>query len=193
MKIEDIFGDLPQLQTPRLILRKMEIDDAQDMFEYASDPEVSKFTLWEPHRSIEDSKTFLECVNKSYENKLIENWGIVYKENNKFIGTCGYFKWYTDHALAEIQYALSRQYWNKGIMTEAVREVLRFGFTKMGLNRIEAKCVTANTGSERIMQKAGMKFEGIMRECVHAKGAFYDCKSYAILKKDWQQNVAAWL
>jgi len=182
----DVFGNLPRLETDRLILRKMRLEDAQDMFEYASDPEVSRFTLWDYHKTIEDSLAFLSCVLKGYEEHQIENWGIVYKENGKFIGTCGYFFWDIEHARAEVQYALSRAYWGKGLMPEALNAVIAFGFTTMNLNRIEAKCIVDNAASERVMQKASMHFEGILHEALYAKGSYHDVKLYAILRKDWE-------
>jgi ribosomal-protein-alanine N-acetyltransferase len=71
-------------------------------------------------------------------------------------------------------------------MTEAVNRVIEFGFNKMRLNRIAAKCMLSNTASERVMQKCGMKHEGIMRGGLFAKGKFVDLKMYSILKKDWK-------
>lgn len=184
-KIEDIFSQLPQLETARLILRKMTIEDAQDLYEYAKDPQVSKYTLWQPHKSMDESINFLKYVINNYEKHNVENWGMVHKQTDKFIGTCGYFLWEPEYSRAEIQYAMSDKYSGMGLMTEAVNEVIKFGFEKMRLNRISAKCMIENVASERVMQKTGMKFEGIMREGVFAKGKFYDLKVYAILRADW--------
>src|SRR3989339_150322 len=182
---QTIFRNLPTLETSRLILRKMTLDDAADMFEYASDPAVSRYTLWNPHRTIKDSEEFLKGISSSYEKGLIENWGIALKENNKFIGTCGYFYWNQEFARAEIQYAMSGKYWGKGLMTEAVCRVLEFGFTEMKLNRVEARCMLDNIGSERVMQKNGMKFKGIARQAIFAKEKYFDLKVYAILKSEF--------
>jgi len=187
MKIEEIFGNLPNLETKRLILRKVTPDDARDMFEYASDPEVTRYLTWEPHRSIEDSINYLKSVVQRYEKKEVSEWGIVYRENNKFIGTCGYMKLLPAHARAEMAYALSREYWNKGIMTEAVKEVIRFGFEEMKLNRIEATCMVRNVASQRVMEKCGMSFEGIIRDAMFCKGSYHDLKLYSILKREWKK------
>jgi ribosomal-protein-alanine N-acetyltransferase len=181
-----IARDLPELSTTRLLLRKMTLADAPDMFAYAQDPVITRYTVWDHHTSQEDAVRFLRCVVKNYDDGVIENWGVVYKQNNRFIGTCGYFTWDPDHYRAEIQYALSREYARKGLMSEAVAEVVRFGFEVMGLNRVEAKCMLDNRASERVMQKAGMCFEGVMREGVFAKGKFHDLKVYAILRQEWE-------
>lgn len=185
MKIEDIFCNLPKIETHRLILRKMILEDAKDMFEYASDPEMVKYTIWDYHNSIEDSIRFLNSVIQKYEKKEVSEWGIVHKESKKLIGTCGYSCWYPVHACAEIAYALSKNYWNRGLMTEAVKEVIKFGFEKMVLNRIEARCAVKNIAPQRVLEKVGMTFEGIMREQMFAKGSYLNLRIYSILRKEY--------
>jgi ribosomal-protein-alanine N-acetyltransferase len=81
---------------------------------------------------------------------------------------------------------LARRLWNQGLMTEAVREIVRFGFERMNLNRIEARCKIANVGSARVMEKVGLSFEGVLREHQYAKGVFEDLKLYSILRSEWQ-------
>jgi Acetyltransferases, including N-acetylases of ribosomal proteins len=188
MKIEDIFSNIPILYTKSLILKKMTLKDAEDLFEYASDPEVTKYVTWAPHKSIDDSIDFLKSVLRRYENNEVSEWGIVYKENNKFIGTCGYVLWVPVHSLAEIAFALSREYWGKGLMTEAVKEVIKYGFEKMNLNRIYAKCFVENIGSQKVLEKVGMKFEGILREQMFIKSKFSDMKIYSILSKEYHEQ-----
>ena len=187
LKIEDVFGDLPELQTPRLLLRKLKPGDAADMFEYASDPEVAKDVTWEPHRTIEDSRGFIDSVLGKYANKQTSEWGLVLKETGKLVGTCGFVWWKPEHAKAEFGYALSREYWGKGLMTEAAAAVMAFGFEKMKLHRLEARCITTNTGSEKVMLKNGMKYEGTMRDMVYEKGGFKTLKLYSILAGEWSE------
>lgn len=128
---------LPTLETDRLILRKMTLDDAEAVFAYASDPEVTRYVLWETHRSVEDSRAFLELAISKYESGGKPDWGIVYKGDHRFVGTCRIVSWEPAHARAELGYALSRGYWGRGLMAEAVRTMIYFGFERMGLNRIE--------------------------------------------------------
>lgn len=185
LKIQDIFSDLPELETPRLLLRKLKSEDAADLFEYASDPEVAKDVTWEAHRSIEDSRDFIDSVLRKYADKQTSEWGLVLKENGKLIGTCGFVWWRPEHAKAEFGYALSRKYWGQGLMTEAAAAVMAFGFGKMKLHRLEARCITTNTGSEKVMLKNGMKYEGTMRDMVYEKGSFKTLKLYSILAGEW--------
>jgi len=187
-RIEEIFDDLPTLETERLVLRKMRLDDAADLFDYASDPEVSTYTTWGPHESVQDSREFLMRILSLYESGQLGDWGIIHKADAKFIGTCGFAIWEPYHSRAEIGYAMSRKYWGKGLMTEAARELINFGFRKMQLNRVEARCMIDNIGSARVMEKSGMTYEGILREHMYAKGRYDDLKIYSILRREWENN-----
>ncbi|MBW4494589.1 MAG: GNAT family N-acetyltransferase [Oscillatoria princeps RMCB-10] len=182
---QGIFGELPALETDRLLLRKMTMEDAADMFEYASNPDVAKFTTWRAHKSVEDSELFLRAVMDEYRKHEPSSWGIEEKFERKLIGTCGFANWSPSDFRGEIGYALSRKYWGKGYMTEAVRAAIDFGFRTLQLNRIEARCEIKNIASARVMEKAGMRFEGILRQHAFYKGAFRDLKMYSILRKEW--------
>lgn len=182
-EVREVLKDLPTLETERLILRKMVLNDAEAVFAYASNSEVSRYTLWETHRSIEDSRAFLEFATQKYENGGEPDWGIVYRGNGCLVGACGLVNWEAEHARAEVGFVLSREYWGRGLMSEAVRAILRFGFERMNLNRIEARCIAENAASARVMEKAGMVYEGMLRQREYIKGAYRDIKLYAILKK----------
>jgi [ribosomal protein S5]-alanine N-acetyltransferase len=188
----ELFFDPPALETPRLTLRKMTGDDADAMFEYAKDPDVSKYTVWEAHTSINKTRGFLNYILENYKNGIIEDWGIVHREKAKLIGTCGFFDWDCKNNGAHIHYALSKKYSGNGLMTEAIKAVIAFGFDKMKLKRIEARCMVENIASERVMQKSGMKFEGIARASLFVKGAYRDMKIYAILREDLQKAESLW-
>ena len=182
-EVREVLKDLPTLETERLILRKMVLNDAEAVFAYASNSEVSRYTLWETHRSIEDSRAFLEFATQKYGNGGEPDWGIVYRGNGCLVGACGLVNWEAEHARAEVGFVLSREYWGRGLMSEAVRAILRFGFERMNLNRIEARCIAENAASARVMEKAGMVYEGTLRQREYIKGTYRDIKLYAILKK----------
>jgi len=184
LSMEELFRNLPRLETERLILRKMRRSDARDLFAYASNAEVTRYTMWNTHRTLRDSEHFLDAIEQRYREGQVTNWGIEYKPNDKFIGTCGFVYWAPEHQRAEIGYALSAEYWNQGIMSEAARAVLQFGFQKMDLNRLEARCNLENIGSERVMQKLGMTYEGVIREQLFIRGRFESVKLYSILRDE---------
>ncbi|BBB89538.1 MAG TPA: GNAT family protein [Methylomusa anaerophila] len=185
---ELFFRNTPQLETERLLLRKLVIEDAEDIFEYASDDEVTKFMSFDTHKFIEDAKRFINVTLDQYRRDEAGDWGIILKETGKLIGSMG-FPWVDKkNSRAEIGYVLGRRYWGKGIMPEAVRRLLEFAFNDMELNRIECVHAVPNEKSGRVMQKAGMTFEGIARERMFAKGKYWDVKQYAILRSDSRQD-----
>ncbi len=188
MEIKDVFGDLPTLETGRLWLRKMNQGDAQDLFDYASDAEVAKYTTWSTHQSLQDSQDFLRAVTEQYAMQTIASWGIVHKGDSKLIGTCGFISWSPHHARAEVAYALSRKYWGQGLMPEAVQAVIAFGFRTMQLNRVQAICEIENVASARVMEKVGMTFEGRLREYMFFKEHYRNLKMYSILREEWDSR-----
>jgi ribosomal-protein-alanine N-acetyltransferase len=184
VKLEDIYSNLPILETKRTILRKMNEEDEDDMFRYCSDEEVSRYTTWYKHNTIVDTRIFINKILEEYRNNQVAPWGIQDKATGKLIGTCGFVYWNITHSRAELAYALSREFWNQGYMTEIVKRLIDFGFSEMGLIRIEARCLLDNLGSARVMEKSGMQLEGTMRKQMFAKGIHQDLKMYSIIKRD---------
>jgi [ribosomal protein S5]-alanine N-acetyltransferase len=185
MEIEKLYGNLPTLETERLILRKVTLNDVEDMHDYGSNDDVTKYVTWETHKTLSDSKGFVNFVLNQYENGKVAPWGIEYKENGKFIGTIDFVSWQVNHHIAEIGYVISPDYWGKGITTEAANEIIKFGFIHMDLVRIQARCFVENRGSERVMEKTGMSFEGIIRKGMFVKGKHQDLKMYSILREEF--------
>ncbi|ACX66712.1 GNAT family N-acetyltransferase [Paenibacillus sp. Y412MC10] len=188
MRIEDIFSDLPTLETGRTILRKLRSEDEPDIFRYGSDDEVSRYTSWPTHQTMADTRHYLNKVLQKYDHHAVAPWGIVDKETGRVIGTSGFMAWNVHHAKAELGYALSKDYWNRGYMTEVIRTIISYGFEVMKLVRIEASCLPSNLGSARVMEKAGMTFEGIIRQSIFVKGKHEDLKLYSIVVDDYRNQ-----
>ena len=179
---------MPELGTPRLLLRKLTMRDASDIYEYSRDPMVAEHVLWEAHRSIFDSRSYVRYMQRKYRMGEPASWAIVNRANNKVIGTIGFMWIQSDNASAEVGYSLSRDYWNQGIMTEALKCVIHYGFEGLGLNRIEAQHETSNPASGAVMRKCGMVKEGLLRQRLLNKGRFVDVELYAILRRDWRKS-----
>ncbi len=188
METTTVFSDLPTLETERLVLRKLNLADAPDMFEFGSDPQVVQYTTWQVHSSIQDAQAFLRSVVERYAGGQVAPWGLVLKNESKLIGTCGFVTWLPNFARAEVGYALSRRYWGRGLMTEAVRAVVAFGFLTMQVNRLQAVCDVDNTASAHVLEKVGMTYEGTLREYGFAKGRFRNLRMYSILRSEWVQG-----
>lgn len=184
MELDSVFTKLPTIETERIKLRKITLEDVEDVFLYASNEEVSKYVPWNTHKTLLDSQKFVEFILKQYEKKLILPWGIENKENGRLIGNIDLFSWQPKHKFAEISYVISKEYWGMGITTEATKEVLKFGFEKMGLVRIQAKSFIDNLASEKVMIKSGMTFEGVIRKGMYLKGQHRDLKMYSIINKE---------
>ncbi len=157
MNIEDfnIFKNIPEISTERLTLRKITKKDLDDIFEYSSDPEVSKYLLWRPHENKRETRTHLNNIIKKYKAGQFYDWGIIF--DGKMIGTCGFSKIDILSDTAEAGYVLSRPYWGRGIAPEALLAVINFGFNVLGLRRIECICIEENKRSLNVMKKCGMK------------------------------------
>ena len=180
----DIFSSLPTLKTDRLILRPIKRSDAQDLYAYAQDPAVSRHVLWDAHKNVQESRQFIRAARRQYRRGLPGSFAITLKDSGRMIGTVGFMWINLDYRSAEVGYSLSRAYWNRGIMTEALRAVIAFGFDTLRLNRIEAQHETDNPASGRVMAHVGMQYEGTLRQRLKNKGRFVDVALYAILRSD---------
>ncbi len=176
---------MEQMKTSRLTLRPLENGDAESIFAYASDPVVANFTTWDSHRDLDDTRDFIELAIRDHKGKDTLTWGIILKETGQLIGTIGLSGLSFRHHSAELGYVIGRNHWRSGYVTEASKAVCTFGFRELNLNRIMARCHPENTGSERVMQKIGMTYEGTMRQVYFAAGLFEDRKVYSILREEF--------
>ncbi len=185
-KYRKLFSDLPVFITERLILRKIAPEDLYDMYEYACEPEVSRFLLWSPHLNIAETRGHIEYLQKQYRKSSCTDWGVALKSNNKLIGTCGFASMDLHNNKAEIGYVLSHRYRGQGYMREAVSTVIDIGFKRLSLNRIEARILEGNHQSERLAESVGMKKEGTLRNALLIKGVYKTFSYYAITKEDYE-------
>ncbi|MCD5322342.1 MULTISPECIES: GNAT family N-acetyltransferase [Pontibacillus] len=183
MNKQELQRHLPTLETERLILRPLTHGDKEDLFEYASRDEVSRFVPWSTHESIEDTDEFLHFILSSERGERLSPWAMIEKDSGKMIGTIDYVSWRESHRNGEIGYALSSDYWGKGYTTEAAKRVVQFGFEEMNLHKVTAQVLVENLQSQRVLQKIGMKLEGVLQEHMYMKGAFRDMALYGIVKK----------
>ena len=180
-----MFSRMPELNTPRLLLRRMRTGDAEDMYAYARQNDVTRYLLWSPHPDIYHTKEYLEYIATRYATGSFYDWAVVYRENNRMIGTCGFANINCANDSGEIGYVLNPEYWGRGIAAEAVRAVLQFGFERLSLHRIEARFIEGNHASLRVMQDVGMTFEGYLRDSMLIKGDYRTVGYCSILSKEY--------
>ena len=173
------------LETHRLILRRFRIEDAEDMFNnWASDPEVTKFLTWPTHQNIDVTRWVLNDWIPRYEDGGYFNWAVEWKETGRVIGGIAAVRLEEAIGEAEIGYNLGRAFWGKGIMPEALRAVMDYLFDTAGVNRICAGHDVNNPKSGRVMEKAGLKKEGVRRGGGINNQGICDVACYALLRND---------
>ena len=175
------------IETERLLLRPLSYRDAEDVFAYASRPETSRYLSWPPHTSITDSEIFIATVLTAYAKEAPPLWAAVLKEEDRVIGTISFLTHNHIHGYADIGYVLTPEAWGQGLATEATCAILDYGFTEMGLNRIEAQVRTSNKASARVLEKAGFQREALLAQRFFIEGTHHDSYLYALLRRDWMR------
>lgn len=183
--IYKIFSNIPTLETERFILRKMSVDDTDDMFEYSKRSDVTKYLTWSPHQSKAYTLDYLTYLQSRYKSGDFFDWAIVCRDTEKMIGSCGFTRFDFQHNAGEIGYVINPEYAGQGIATEVSARVIRFGFENLSLNRIECKFMSDNLASRRVMEKNGMVFEGIRRRAMLIKGEYRDIGICSILREEF--------
>ena len=174
-----------RLETDRLILRRYTEADAEPMYaNWASDPEVSKYLTWPTHSSVEVTKSLVTDWIARYENPDYYNWVIELKETGVVVGNISVVQVKERAEAVEIGYCMGQAWWGRGIMPEALTEVMRYLFDEVGMNRVGACHDSNNPKSGRVMQKAGMKYEGTLRDAGRNNQGIMDQVWYGLLKVD---------
>ncbi|MBD1869082.1 GNAT family N-acetyltransferase [Leptolyngbya sp. FACHB-671] len=184
----ELFDKFPQLETENLILRQIQLSDAEAVFKIFSDASVTKYHDLDTATRLDQAQFLINRRAELFKSGQRIRWGIACKTNDVIIGSCGYSSWVKNSFRAEIGYELAKIHWQKGIMTEALRAMINFGFQEMGLNRIEARVMLENIASIRLLEKLGFEEEGILREHGYWKGSFHNLKLFSILKKSWSSR-----
>ena len=177
------FTPFPNLETERLLLRRVNESDVNEVFALRSNLETMKYISRPLVKTIDDALEHIAMINAKIENNEGINWAITYKGSPKLIGILGHYRIKTEHHRAEIGYMLHKEHNGKGIITEAVQEVVKYGFNEMKLHSIEAIIDPKNFGSEKVLQKCGFIKEAHFKENEFFEGRFLDSVIYSILKK----------
>lgn len=177
------------IETQRLILRRVRIEDAEPMFRnWASDAEVTKFLTWPTYQTVEDAYPVLDRWVKAYENPDFYQWMIELKTLGEPIGTISVVRMRDAIREAEIGYCIGRAWWHQGITSEALAAVIRFLFEQVGMNRIAAVHDPNNPHSGGVMRKCGMRYEGTARAADRNNQGICDAAHYAILRNEWMAS-----
>ncbi|MFV5689798.1 GNAT family N-acetyltransferase [Flavobacterium sp. ZT3R25] len=177
------FNPFPNLETERLLLRRVDASDVNEIFNLRSNPETMKYIPRPLVKTTEDALEHIAMIDAKIENNEGINWAITLKENPKLIGIIGHYRIKPENHRAEIGYILLPEFNGQGIMAEAVKEAVRYGFEVMQLHSIEALIDPENFGSEKVLQKSGFIKEAHLKENEFYDGRFLDTVIYSILNR----------
>ena len=175
-----------QIETERLILRKFEYTDDENMLKYwISDPEVQSLYSEPVYSTKEEVKELLEKYISSYDKSDYYRWAVILKETNECIGQISYFLVDNNNNFAEIEYCIGSLFQRKGFATEATKAIIKYGFDKMNLHKVQICHKSINMSSRKVIEKCGFVYEGTLRDFFYENGEYIDRLYYSILKDEF--------
>ncbi|MFA6627581.1 MAG: GNAT family protein [Bacilli bacterium] len=177
--------ELPLIETERLILREISMEDAHAMYDYAKLPIVGPVAGWKPHTSLSETKTIIQMFRDKKKYGQLGVFAIIWKENKRMIGTLELHT-YVKGFKAELGYTVHPAYWGKSIAVEAAKEALKWGFHALSLRRIECTTFITNERSRRVCEKLEMTYEGIRKNgYMLYDGTIHDLLCYALTDEEY--------
>lgn len=164
------------------------MSDAEAILHYSQKSVFYQAMGRQTYSSANDVQEFIADILKKEPSFF---WVVILRGKNRVIGDCGFCQFHKEARRAEICYAIDPTYWDCGYATEAAGRVIQFGFEEAGLDRIQAICSAGNSVSERVIQKSGMQFEGVLRHYIRHEDKPLNMKMYSILKQEWLERRAA--
>jgi ribosomal-protein-alanine N-acetyltransferase len=179
------FGSFPTLETERLVLRELTPADPASILVIWGDPEVQRYN-GRVLGDLGEAQVVIAELRASFAAHTQIAWAVTLRARVGVLGVVDFHSWDRYHRRAEIGYSLARGAWGQGIASEAVLAVIEFGFSRMGLHRIEALTITDNLRSLRLLERFGFHREGTRRECsLEDDGAFHDSAIYGLLESEF--------
>ncbi|WP_026705820.1 GNAT family N-acetyltransferase [Flavobacterium soli] len=177
------FLPFPVLETERLLLRRLDSSDVNEIFELRSNPETMKYIPRPLVKNHEDALKHFKTIDDAINNNLGINWAVTLKGNPKLLGIMGFYRIQPENFRAEIGYMILPEFNGKGIVSEAIPRILEYGFTTMKLHSVEAVIDPDNIASERVLKKCNFEKEAHFKENEYFDGKFWDSVVYSILNK----------
>lgn len=185
------FHTFPTLESTRLILREIVEDDAAAVFAIRSDINVTRHNTGTPYTEIQQARALIRDMSWNFGSPNELRWGIALKNDPDWlIGMCGYNYWIRQDQRASLGYDLAYAHWGQGVMPEALRAIIGFGFQHMELHRVEADVSADNPNSVRVLEKLGFQFEGRLREQYRDDTGFHDLLLYSLLRHEFERGAA---
>lgn len=171
----------PCIETKRLVLRRATQEDAEAIFDVFSDPKVTQFHELDAFTCLDEAIAVIERRTKGFESGRGIRWGIARQQDNQLIGSCG-FSWNREANAAEIGYELASQFWRQGIMSEALRAILHYGFEIKEVQCVIAEIMLENLASRRLLGKLGFESQEVLKERGFWKGKHHDLEQFMLTR-----------
>lgn len=174
------------IETERLIMRRFEYTDNEDMLKnWVSDPAIQSMYSEPVYTTKQEVKELLDKYIGAYEKKDYYRWAIILKKTGECIGQIAYFLVDSKNHFAEIEYCIGSRFQSKGFATEATKAVIQFGFNKMNLHKVQICHKSINIPSKKVIEKCGLVYEGALRDFFYMDGQYVDRLYYSILKGEF--------
>lgn len=180
------FHPFKNLETQHLFLRQVKNDDVEEIMKLRGDAATMKYIPRPLVANKEEALEHIKMINDKIEANIGINWAITLKGNTKLIGIIGHYRIQPENHRCEIGYMILKEYWGKGITTEAIDVVLKYGFQELNMHSIEAIIDPENTASEKVLLKNGFVKEAHILENELYDGKFWDTVIYSILKRNYK-------
>ncbi|MBG6188857.1 GNAT family N-acetyltransferase [Flavobacterium sp. CAN_S2] len=177
------FSPFPNLETERLLLRRVDSNDVREILALRSNPDTMKYIPRPLLKTDEDALEHITMIDSKIDSNEGINWAITLKDNPKLIGIIGHYRIKPENYRAELGYMLLPEYHGKGIVSEAVKEAVNYGFNAMKLHSLEAVIDPENYASAKVLEKNGFVKEAHFKDYEFFEGRFLDTVIYSILNK----------
>lgn len=181
----------PLLETPRLLLRRVELEDLPALLQVSGDEQVTQYLPYTTWRGLDDAQAWFERMQVLQATGAALQMVVVDKTTAQAIGTCLVFRHDVPSARAELGYVLGRAHWGRGLMHEALQALVAWALDAGGLRRLEAEVNPANTASVAVLQRLGFTQEGLLRQRWVGKGQAYDVLAFGLLRGEHSPPAAA--
>lgn len=179
------FSPFPELSTERLTLNRTMPHDAAQLFRMRNNDEVMRFVERPRPADEADAMHMISHMDDLITRNEAVAWAMREKDKPDMIGVIGYWRTKPEHFRAEVGYMLMPEFWRRGLMKEALNEVLKYGFEKMGLHSVEADINPENIASAALLRNCGFISEAFFRENYFWNGKFYNSEIFGLLEKDY--------
>lgn len=182
--------ELPTIDAAPFAFRAIRSSDIESLFGIFGDPEVMRYWSTSAFSGIQAAQAYFEEIQAGFDTRTLFQWGLVRAADDRVIGTGTLCNFNAAHHNGAVGYALARSEWGAGVMSRALPELIRFGFERLGLHRIEADVDPRNAASTRLLERIGFKEEGCRREAYFVNDEIQDAIMYGLLEREFKQRKA---